>query len=68
MLVSIFKYNLIWWPKELAARIGNLVFYNNHDFGGHFPSLDNPPALLADIREIGDTWGVRQQEGSHDEL
>lgn len=24
-----------------------------HDFGGHFPGLDNPPALLEDIREMG---------------
>jgi hypothetical protein len=24
-----------------------------HDFGGHFPGLDNPPALIEDIREMG---------------
>jgi hypothetical protein len=24
-----------------------------HDFGGHFPGLDNPAALVADIRELG---------------
>jgi hypothetical protein len=23
-----------------------------HDFGGHFAGLDNPPALIEDIREI----------------
>jgi hypothetical protein len=24
-----------------------------HDFGGHFPGLDNPPALIDDLRDIG---------------
>jgi hypothetical protein len=26
------------------------------DFGGHFPGLDNPPALADDIRDIGKYW------------
>ncbi|UKZ76851.1 hypothetical protein TrVFT333_004566 [Trichoderma virens FT-333] len=26
------------------------------EFGGHFPSLDNPPALADDIRKIGKHW------------
>lgn len=28
----------------------------DHVFGGHFPGLDNPPALVADIRESGSYW------------
>lgn len=28
----------------------------DHEFGGHFPGLDNPPALLHDLREIADYW------------
>jgi hypothetical protein len=27
--------------------------YIVHDFGGHFSGLDNPPALIEDIREMG---------------
>ncbi|KAJ7449089.1 Alpha/Beta hydrolase protein [Mycena galericulata] len=27
--------------------------YAVHDFGGHFPGLDNPPSLIEDIREMG---------------
>jgi hypothetical protein len=27
--------------------------YVEHEFGGHFPGLDNPAALVADIRELG---------------
>jgi hypothetical protein len=30
--------------------------YLDHDFGGHFPGLDNPPALLHDLREIANYW------------
>lgn len=28
----------------------------DHEFGGHFPGLDNPPALIEDLREIGNYW------------
>ncbi|TGO51488.1 hypothetical protein BCON_0160g00130 [Botryotinia convoluta] len=28
----------------------------DHNFGGHFPGLDNPPALVDDIRQIGNYW------------
>ncbi|KAK5715798.1 hypothetical protein LTR17_016629 [Elasticomyces elasticus] len=56
MLFSAFKYNIAFWPPQLVSKVGNLVFYHNHDFGGHFPGIDNPPALLADLREIGNYW------------
>ncbi|KAE8165213.1 alpha/beta-hydrolase [Aspergillus tamarii] len=56
MLFSAFKYNVAFWPTRLVAKVGNLVLYRNHDFGGHFPGLDNPPALLDDLREIGTFW------------
>ncbi|KAL6805723.1 Alpha/Beta hydrolase protein [Trichoderma sp. SZMC 28012] len=56
MLFSGFKYNVQSWPRALAETVGNLVLYRNHDFGGHFPGLDNPPALIEDIREIGSHW------------
>ncbi|KAK5694081.1 hypothetical protein LTR97_009702 [Elasticomyces elasticus] len=56
MLFSAFKYNIAFWHKEKVATVGNLVQYRNHDFGGHFPGIDNPPALLEDLREIGNFW------------
>ncbi|KAJ7151620.1 Alpha/Beta hydrolase protein [Mycena filopes] len=46
MLFSVFKY-----PNLL--RVGNLVSYKEHDFGGHFAGIDNPPALIEDLREMG---------------
>ncbi|EIN09123.1 alpha/beta-hydrolase [Punctularia strigosozonata HHB-11173 SS5] len=49
---SAFRYNS-GWPRAYVERVGNLTFLNEHDFGGHFPGLDNPSALVADIREMG---------------
>ncbi|KAL7916674.1 Alpha/Beta hydrolase protein [Trichoderma velutinum] len=56
LLFSSFKYNILFWPPALVKQTGNLVVYNNHDFGGHFPALDNPPAMISDLREIGSYW------------
>ncbi|KAF7345580.1 Epoxide hydrolase domain protein [Mycena venus] len=53
MLFSQYEYNFCLWPKEFVAKVGNLVSYKFHDFGGHFAGLDNPPALIQDIRDIG---------------
>jgi hypothetical protein len=53
MFFSLFKYNILFWPQEYAAKVGNLVWYKEHDFGGHFAGLDNPPALIEDLREMG---------------
>ncbi|KAJ7883255.1 Alpha/Beta hydrolase protein [Mycena leptocephala] len=52
LLFSQFEYNILW-PEEYVAKVGNLVSYKVHDFGGHFSGLDNPPALIEDIREMG---------------
>ncbi|KAK3615042.1 hypothetical protein LTR56_026844 [Elasticomyces elasticus] len=56
MLFSAFGYNIGFWPRALVQKVGNLVSYRNHEFGGHFAGLDNPPALIADLREIGEYW------------
>ncbi|WKT53972.1 Epoxide hydrolase-like [Fusarium oxysporum f. sp. vasinfectum] len=56
LLFSAFKYNVGFWPPELVARVGNLVSYKNHDFGGHFPGIDNPVALAKDLKEIKKYW------------
>ncbi|KAL6695663.1 Alpha/Beta hydrolase protein [Trichoderma pleuroticola] len=56
LLFSNFQYNVFFWPKALVETVGNLVDYSSQEFGGHFPSLDNPPALADDIRKIGKYW------------
>ncbi|KAJ6585638.1 Alpha/Beta hydrolase protein [Mycena capillaripes] len=53
LLFSQYEYNFGLWPEEYVAKVGNLVSYRVHDFGGHFAGLDNPPALIQDIRDIG---------------
>ncbi|KAF8213758.1 Alpha/Beta hydrolase protein [Mycena galopus ATCC 62051] len=53
MFFSLFEYNIGLWPQDYAAKVGNLVSYKQHDFGGHFAGLDNPPALIEDLREMG---------------
>ncbi|KAJ6564770.1 Alpha/Beta hydrolase protein [Mycena capillaripes] len=53
MLFSQFGYNVGFWPQEYISQIGNLVSYKFHTFGGHFAGLENPPALIQDIREMG---------------
>ncbi|KAJ7310939.1 Alpha/Beta hydrolase protein [Mycena albidolilacea] len=52
LLFSQYEYSVLS-PEEYVAEVGNLVSYNVHDFGGHFPGLDNPPALIDDLRDIG---------------
>ncbi|KAJ6588195.1 epoxide hydrolase N terminus-domain-containing protein [Mycena capillaripes] len=46
LLFSQYEYNIGLWPEEYVAKVGNLVSYKVHDFGGHFAGLDNPPALV----------------------
>ncbi|KAJ6520449.1 Alpha/Beta hydrolase protein [Mycena sanguinolenta] len=53
MWFSAFEYNIFFWPQEYAAKVGNLIAYKEHDFGGHFAGIDNPPALIEDLREMG---------------
>ncbi|KAJ6626906.1 Alpha/Beta hydrolase protein [Mycena sp. CBHHK59/15] len=53
MFFSLFEYNMLYWPQAYIEKVGNLIFYKEHDFGGHFAGLDNPPALIEDLREMG---------------
>ncbi|KFZ17100.1 hypothetical protein V501_01891 [Pseudogymnoascus sp. VKM F-4519 (FW-2642)] len=52
-------FGFSWFPKELApipqswaATTGNLVFYRQHDAGGHFAAMEQPKVLLQDIQEF----------------
>ncbi|KAF2165635.1 hypothetical protein M409DRAFT_23926 [Zasmidium cellare ATCC 36951] len=56
LFFSSFKYNVGFWPREFVEKVGRLVEYRNHDFGGHFPGLDNPPALIEDLRQFKEYW------------
>ncbi|KAF7340180.1 putative epoxide hydrolase [Mycena venus] len=60
MFFSLFEYNIGFWPQEYVAKVGNLVSYKEHDFGGHFAGLDNPPALIEDLREMGEYFASNE--------
>ncbi|KAK7000736.1 epoxide hydrolase domain protein [Favolaschia claudopus] len=59
LLFSQYAYNIGFWPREWVEKAGNLVSYKVHDFGGHFPGLDNPPALIEDIRQVAQYFTER---------
>ncbi|KAF7340147.1 Epoxide hydrolase domain protein [Mycena venus] len=55
---SLFEYELQFTPRDYVEKVaGKLVSYKEHDFGGHFAGLDNPPALVEDLRELGLYFG-----------
>ncbi|KAL1999567.1 hypothetical protein VTN02DRAFT_4343 [Thermoascus thermophilus] len=53
-----------WFPKELApiprswaATTGKLIFYRQHDSGGHFAALEKPDVFLKDLEDfISEVW------------
>ncbi|KAJ7761014.1 Alpha/Beta hydrolase protein [Mycena metata] len=52
LLFSQYEYSIGFWPEQYVAKVGNLVSYTVHDFGGHWAGLDNPPALIGDLRAM----------------
>ncbi|KAF8527055.1 epoxide hydrolase [Gautieria morchelliformis] len=52
--VSIFEHDIMVLPKEWVSKWHKqqLVFHKSHAKGGHFPALDNPEGLVADLREF----------------
>ncbi|EJD49621.1 hypothetical protein AURDEDRAFT_182766 [Auricularia subglabra TFB-10046 SS5] len=52
--VSVFDHDILILPRYWIERWhrGKLVFYRKHERGGHFPALDNPLALVEDLREM----------------
>ena len=43
--------------KRAVERTGNLVFYRERDYAGHFACLEDPDGIVEDIREVvGKNW------------
>ncbi|CAE6448851.1 unnamed protein product [Rhizoctonia solani] len=51
-----YRYEAQYYPQFYLSQIGNLVYYSDHARGGHFSALDNPPAYLADVRNMMGRW------------
>jgi len=52
--VSVFEHDILIMPRSWVAKYhkNKLVFWRKHEKGGHFPALDNPDGLVADLREM----------------
>ncbi|CAE6450255.1 unnamed protein product [Rhizoctonia solani] len=51
-----YYYDIQYYPQFYVAKIGNLVYYADHQRGGHFTGLDNPDALIGDLRKMMGQW------------
>ncbi|KLO15205.1 alpha/beta-hydrolase [Schizopora paradoxa] len=49
---SAFPYEIGGAPRVDIEAVGPVVFYKEHKKGGHFPALDCPSELVADLREF----------------
>ncbi|KAJ5722398.1 hypothetical protein N7488_000433 [Penicillium malachiteum] len=53
---SMFQYDLAVLPQPWVQELyPNLVFFNNHDRGGHFASIEQPDAFLDDVEKFVST-------------
>lgn len=49
--VCIFPKEIAIPPKDWMQAIANVQFHREHEAGGHFPAVECPNALVADLRE-----------------
>ncbi|KAJ5352500.1 hypothetical protein N7452_001474 [Penicillium brevicompactum] len=49
---SWFMHELVPGPKKVVERKGRLVFYRQHENGGHFAALERPMEFLQDIEDF----------------
>ena len=56
---SFFPYELAPGIKSIIEKEVNLVFYKQHERGGHFAALEKPKELLEDVEEfVSKAWKV----------
>jgi microsomal epoxide hydrolase len=57
--VSFFPLELVPAIKHVVEKNCELVFYRQHERGGHFAALEMPKELWADVEEFaGKVWKV----------
>ncbi|XDG03175.1 hypothetical protein ABKA04_002790 [Annulohypoxylon sp. FPYF3050] len=60
---SYFAHEIVPVPRSWAAQSCNLVSFNQHESGGHFPAMEKPNELLADVEEyIRIAWKVSDKQ------
>ncbi|KAI0341409.1 alpha/beta-hydrolase [Trametopsis cervina] len=50
--ISAFPYESGGAPRAFIEPLGNLSYYKEHAFGGHFPALEAPDEYVEDVREF----------------
>ncbi|GHF37686.1 microsomal epoxide hydrolase [Amycolatopsis bartoniae] len=50
--VSVFPKDLALPLRRFAERTENVVWWTEHDRGGHFPAMEQPDLLVADLRKF----------------
>jgi hypothetical protein len=50
-----------WWASCTVAS--NIVFWRDHDHGGHFPSTEIPDVLVQDIRDFSEAIDSTRMAG-----
>ncbi|KAG8762227.1 hypothetical protein FRC12_009137 [Ceratobasidium sp. 428] len=53
---AAYRYDLQYFPDFYLPSIGNFVYYADHPRGGHFAALDNPGAVIEDLRTMMGKW------------
>lgn len=54
---SYFPQELAGIPKAWAEKTGNMVWFKEHNEGGHYPALETPALILKDLEEfVGSVW------------
>ena len=69
-----FGYTSMGWDtapnfERAAAQTGNLVFYRERDYAGHFACLEDPNGMVEDIRAVvAANWSqARNDVTEHDD-
>lgn len=57
-----------WWARATIAE--NIIFWREHERGGHFPSVECSGVLVEDVREFvegikGERWEVLVKSGEN---
>ncbi|KAF2793326.1 epoxide hydrolase [Melanomma pulvis-pyrius CBS 109.77] len=54
---SYFAKEIVPAPRSWVENTGNLVFYRQHEHGGHFPAIEQPVLLKGDIEDfVAQVW------------
>ncbi len=54
---SSYYYDTAPNSKRAVERTGNMVFYRERDYAGHFACLEDPTGVVEDVRElVGQYW------------